>query len=248
MARASILLLKNAPPTRRRRRSAAAAATLALGVPYGAHRPTAQSDDEIFDFFNSEITRSRRRLRALRRRLHDDRAQPGGQLLPFNRENPRWALLPLASDQPIGAVDHDLPAKVSVGGTASDGQVDREVGGDATVGQDPTSTRPWRILLTGPLSNSLRYQSGGWTLHWQGASSDKPLERQGGETVMEAFLRLAPNGTRVHHTRGCDIISPEGQSASSVCTTTEGAGVADANVTLRLAVRNPTPPFPKSPA
>jgi beta-glucosidase len=41
-----------------------------------------------------------------------------------------------------------------------------------------------KIHVTGPTSNSIRYQSGGWTVEWQGASSDEQFTY--GQTVLQA--------------------------------------------------------------
>lgn len=42
-----------------------------------------------------------------------------------------------------------------------------------------------KIHVTGPTSDSIKYQSGGWTVEWQGASTDEPFPF--GESVADAF-------------------------------------------------------------
>lgn len=42
-----------------------------------------------------------------------------------------------------------------------------------------------KIHVTGPTSDSIKYQSGGWTVEWQGASTDEPFSF--GESVADAF-------------------------------------------------------------
>ena len=48
----------------------------------------------------------------------------------------------------------------------------------------PTWRKKWKVHVTGPTSNSIRYQSGGWTVEWQGATSDDQF--QYGQTVLQA--------------------------------------------------------------
>ena len=48
----------------------------------------------------------------------------------------------------------------------------------------PLPTKKLKIHVTGPISNSIRYQTGGWTVQWQGAPSDEFF--QYGQTVLQA--------------------------------------------------------------
>lgn len=58
-----------------------------------------------------------------------------------------------------------------------------------------------RILVTGPSADSLRYQSGGWTINWQGASDESYFPF--GTTVLEGIQSIAD--MQVDYVRGCDI-------------------------------------------
>ena len=48
----------------------------------------------------------------------------------------------------------------------------------------PLPKKKLKIHVTGPISNSIRYQTGGWTVQWQGAPSDEFF--QYGQTVLQA--------------------------------------------------------------
>ena len=56
-----------------------------------------------------------------------------------------------------------------------------------------------KIHVTGPTSNSIRYQSGGWTVEWQGASSDEQFTY--GQTVLQA----ATEKTKWQVTSSCGV-------------------------------------------
>eukprot|EP00307_Rebecca_sp_RCC1486_P013478 CAMPEP_0119434146 /NCGR_PEP_ID=MMETSP1335-20130426/50521_1 /TAXON_ID=259385 /ORGANISM="Chrysoculter rhomboideus, Strain RCC1486" /LENGTH=1088 /DNA_ID=CAMNT_0007460001 /DNA_START=24 /DNA_END=3290 /DNA_ORIENTATION=+ len=84
------------------------------------------------------------------------------------------------------------------------------------------------VLVTGPTANSRVSQSGGWSIHWQGACDDAEFQGQG-ETITEALMRLLPRTTRVTHTRGCSFEVPS--HAQATCEIDE----ADMERTLRAA-------------
>ena len=70
---------------------------------------------------------------------------------------------------------------------------------------------PLKVLLTGPTSNSLSFQSGGWTGEWQGVDSNKEREwftYQGYKTVLDA-LRDETDKFEVKHECGVDILGNE---------------------------------------
>jgi hypothetical protein len=83
-----------------------------------------------------------------------------------------------------------------------------------------------RVLLTGPTANSLVYQSGGWSVRWQGACADSDFEA-GGETLRGALQRLLPREVALVHTRGCAIAA-----ASSHATAVCNIDPVDLNATL----------------
>lgn len=85
-----------------------------------------------------------------------------------------------------------------------------------------------RVLLTGPTSDSLTYQSGGWSVRWQGACADSDFEA-GGETVRQALARLLPANVELVHTAGCVIRAPT--HATATC-----GGAAELNATLAAAL------------
>ena len=118
-------------------------------------------------------------------------------LLPFSRTNPRWATLPVSALEDTGGEGEARPdggatprGGSSIADTAGGGGGDTGGGGGGDTGGGDTNwvdTRPWRLLVTGPLADSLRHLSGGWTVHWQGATTDAPLLRQGGETILQVY-------------------------------------------------------------
>eukprot|EP00004_Rigifila_ramosa_P021277 TRINITY_DN562_c0_g1_i1.p1 TRINITY_DN562_c0_g1~~TRINITY_DN562_c0_g1_i1.p1 ORF type:complete len:545 (-),score=159.97 TRINITY_DN562_c0_g1_i1:7-1641(-) len=61
------------------------------------------------------------------------------------------------------------------------------------------------VLVTGPTSNSIRFQNGGWTIHHQGAYNEDEFEY--GTTVLEG-VRLVTSGVNVVHEPGCAIEGP----------------------------------------
>ena len=79
--------------------------------------------------------------------------------------------------------------------------------------------QPLKVLVTGPTSNSLSYQTGGWTWNWQGA--DPSIEREWftyGSTVLEQ-MQQEPNW-EVSYECGTSILggvceNPEGQDQDS---------------------------------
>lgn len=84
-----------------------------------------------------------------------------------------------------------------------------------------------RVLLTGPTSDSLAYQSGGWSVGWQGACRDSDFEA-GGETLRAGLARLLPADAELVHTDGCKISAPT--HATATC-----GGAAELNATLDAA-------------
>lgn len=65
-----------------------------------------------------------------------------------------------------------------------------------------------KILVTGPTSDSLSFQAGGWTGEWQGVNSNKEREwftSDGYKTVLEA-LKDEPDKFEVKHECGVDIL------------------------------------------
>lgn len=62
-----------------------------------------------------------------------------------------------------------------------------------------------KVLVTGPTATSLRYQSGGWTIAWQGASDDTPFTY--GSSVLDAFS--ADANYDVSYRCGVDILGQE---------------------------------------
>ncbi|KYR01502.1 beta glucosidase [Tieghemostelium lacteum] len=67
------------------------------------------------------------------------------------------------------------------------------------------------ILVTGPSSNSLRNQNGGWSIHWQGAVSDD--EFPFGTTILSGIQQvLNETSAQVTYELGCEIGTPFNQS------------------------------------
>jgi len=85
-----------------------------------------------------------------------------------------------------------------------------------------------RVHVTGPTSNSLRYQSGGWTWQWQGAQADDEWFTYG-YTVLEAANLIG--GWTVSSSCGVDIlgndcsdvVSPEGSLVSKALDWVKGS-------------------------
>jgi len=84
------------------------------------------------------------------------------------------------------------------------------------------SSEPLKVLVTGPTSDSLSFQTGGWTGEWQGVNSNKEREwftSEGYKTVVEA-LEEETNSFEVKHECGVDILGnhcsddPEGEKQS----------------------------------
>mmetsp|Transcript_10558 Transcript_10558/g.26587 ORF Transcript_10558/g.26587 Transcript_10558/m.26587 type:complete len:999 (+) Transcript_10558:243-3239(+) len=94
---------------------------------------------------------------------------------------------------------------------------------------EPATLARARVLLTGPTANSLVYQSGGWSVRWQGACRDSDFEA-GGETLKGALRRLLPSETTLVHTAGCTIHAP------SHSTATCDIDASDMNATLAAAL------------
>lgn len=69
-----------------------------------------------------------------------------------------------------------------------------------------------RVLLTGPTANSRVYQTGGWSIHWQGACDDEEFRDQG-ETLKSALVRLLPDA-HITHTHGCTFSVPSHAQAT----------------------------------
>eukprot|EP00531_Pseudo-nitzschia_arenysensis_P000373 CAMPEP_0116128016 /NCGR_PEP_ID=MMETSP0329-20121206/7138_1 /TAXON_ID=697910 /ORGANISM="Pseudo-nitzschia arenysensis, Strain B593" /LENGTH=1047 /DNA_ID=CAMNT_0003622133 /DNA_START=55 /DNA_END=3198 /DNA_ORIENTATION=- len=70
------------------------------------------------------------------------------------------------------------------------------------------SQAPLKILVTGPTSDSLSFQAGGWTGEWQGVNSNKEREwftSDGYKTVLDA-LEDETNMFEVKHECGVDIL------------------------------------------
>lgn len=68
---------------------------------------------------------------------------------------------------------------------------------------------PHKVLVTGPTSNSLAYQSGGWTWQWQGVEAGREKEwfSSYGNTVLEAIQEEALYGNwQVSYSCGVDIL------------------------------------------
>lgn len=78
---------------------------------------------------------------------------------------------------------------------------------------DPARGARRRLLLTGPTSDSLVFQAGGWSVRWQGGCRDSDFEA-GGETVRQALGRLLPDGVELVHTPGCTIDAPTHATAT----------------------------------
>ena len=94
---------------------------------------------------------------------------------------------------------------------------------------DLTDLKPQRLLVVGPTAHSVRYQTGGWSGHWQGLSHEDEVPLA--ETVYSALRRLAQQqsaGTTVEHDEGCIIHSPDGHAATSTCDATEAMVTATA--------------------
>eukprot|EP00002_Diphylleia_rotans_P002958 TRINITY_DN1195_c0_g1_i1.p1 TRINITY_DN1195_c0_g1~~TRINITY_DN1195_c0_g1_i1.p1 ORF type:complete len:770 (-),score=172.75 TRINITY_DN1195_c0_g1_i1:210-2519(-) len=61
-----------------------------------------------------------------------------------------------------------------------------------------------RIAVVGPTGNSLTYQSGGWTIHWQGANTDSEFPY--GITIFQSLKNLAAaSNVEVTFNNGCGI-------------------------------------------
>jgi beta-glucosidase-like glycosyl hydrolase len=93
---------------------------------------------------------------------------------------------------------------------------------------NPSAGAKKRVLLTGPTAHSLSYQSGGWSVRWQGACADSDFEA-GGETLRHALRRLLPADVQLEHTAGCTI------HAASHATATCYIDSSDWNATLAAA-------------
>lgn len=69
------------------------------------------------------------------------------------------------------------------------------------------------ILVTGPTADSLSYQSGGWTFHWQGPLND--VEFPFGSTVLEAIrtqaAKLAGSGAHPDSIHSCPPSTSRGE-------------------------------------
>ena len=63
-----------------------------------------------------------------------------------------------------------------------------------------------KVHVTGPTSNSIRYQSGGWTIQWQGSPDDASFNY--GTTVLEAVNKVSE--WDVSSSCGVDILGNEG--------------------------------------
>ena len=91
---------------------------------------------------------------------------------------------------------------------------------------DLTELKTQRLLVVGPTAHSVRYQTGGWSGHWQGLSREDEVPLA--ETIYSALRRLAPAGSTVEYDEGCVIHSPDGHAATSTCDATEAMVTATA--------------------
>jgi beta-glucosidase len=73
-------------------------------------------------------------------------------------------------------------------------------------GSTPWSAAVKRIAVVGPSANSLAFQTGGWTIHWQGALNDKEFTLPGQMTLLEGIISLSrQQGIQVNYQSGCNI-------------------------------------------
>jgi len=59
------------------------------------------------------------------------------------------------------------------------------------------------ILVVGPSANSITNLCGGWTIHWQGACSDKDFSV--GSTIYNAITQIAGSGMNITYRQGCSF-------------------------------------------
>eukprot|EP01133_Synstelium_polycarpum_P013436 gene13436-15834_t len=79
------------------------------------------------------------------------------------------------------------------------------------------------ILVTGPMSNSLVYQSGGWTVHWQGANREDQFSY--GTTILNGIRQVLNNtNANVMYELGTEI---ENINATGIAMAAQVASVAD---------------------
>lgn len=101
----------------------------------------------------------------------------------------------------LGILDNPIPGlddpKISMIGQKSDIELSYHAARDSiTLLKNDDSVLPLpasiqRILVTGPTANSLRMQTGGWSVHWQGALDDAEL--QPGVTILDGIRAAFPD-------------------------------------------------------
>ena len=93
-----------------------------------------------------------------------------------------------------------------------------------------------RVLVVGPLADSLGRLSGGWTTHWQGTLIDDELEQVGAATppptIVQAMHALAP-AMDVTHLQGCEL--PPGSAREQQA---RGCALTSSTEELRAAAAN----------
>jgi len=67
----------------------------------------------------------------------------------------------------------------------------------------PLSTSIRNVLITGPSGNSITNQNGGWSIFWQGATSDNQFPY--GTTIYEGVQQVVSGATTVNYFQGADF-------------------------------------------
>lgn len=131
-------------------------------------------------------------------------------MVPFNVDGWFQGVKKFINDETIDRIDESvkriLQVKDSLGMFDSELEIGPDITADDTTGFDeahematqsiilaknkdnvlPIKLDPkLKIHVTGPTSDSIKYQCGGWTVEWQGASTDEPFSF--GESVADAF-------------------------------------------------------------